>query len=68
MANKCEICRRQDDIEVHHIRALTDLTVPGQPQPDWAQITAKQRRKTLVVCDTCHDRIHNRQPAAPLTQ
>ena len=25
-------------------------TTPGQPQPAWAQLMAKRRRKTLVVC------------------
>jgi predicted HNH restriction endonuclease len=26
-----------------------------------------KRRKTLIVCPSCHDRIHNRQPADTLT-
>ena len=36
------------------------------PQPLWAQAMAKIRRKSLVVCDDCHDLIHG-QPATPLT-
>jgi hypothetical protein len=23
----------------------------------------RKRRKTLIVCPTCHDRIHDKQPA-----
>ena len=69
LANTCEICQQTDTIVVHHVRRLADLAMPGQPQPEWARLMAKRRRKTLVVCDDCHDRIHTRQPtAAPLTQ
>jgi hypothetical protein len=35
---------------------------PGQPQPPWAALMARKRRKTLVVCAACHDAIHVRQP------
>lgn len=66
-AGRCELCQRTDrpDVfEVHHVRALAVLSRPGQPQPEWAQIMAKRRRKTLVVCDDCHDLIHPGQPAA----
>ena len=66
-AGRCELCTRTDGIEVHHVRALADLTRPGTPQPDWAQAMGKRRRKTLVVCGDCHNRIH-RKPATPLTQ
>jgi group II intron reverse transcriptase/maturase len=65
-AGRCELCEQTDNIQVHHVRALADLNQPGQPQPHWAQLMAKHRRKTLVVCGDCHDRIH-RQPATTLT-
>ncbi|MET0235505.1 MAG: hypothetical protein ABW224_12750 [Kibdelosporangium sp.] len=29
---------------------------------------ANRRRKTLVVCASCHDQVHTGQSAAPLTQ
>jgi predicted HNH restriction endonuclease len=61
------VCKRSDNIQVHHVRALADLNRPSQPQPQWAQLMGKRRRKSLVVCDDCHDRIHDRQPAV-LTQ
>jgi group II intron reverse transcriptase/maturase len=64
---KCEICGQPDRIQVHQIRKLTDLNPPGTPQPDWTKIMAKRRRKTLIVCHTCHDTIHNRKPATATT-
>jgi len=68
LTGRCEICGQTDKTQVHHVRKLADLGKPGQPQPAWAQLMAKRRRKTLVVCQTCHDSIHNRAPATPLTE
>jgi group II intron reverse transcriptase/maturase len=67
LKGRCEFCGRSDDIQVHHVRALADLSRPGQPQPGWATVMATIRRKTLVVCGDCHDLIHG-HPATPLTQ
>ena len=67
LRGRCELCQRTDNISVHHVRALADLNRPGQPQPQWAQVMAKIRRKALVVCGDCHDLIHGRT-ASPLTQ
>jgi len=67
LTGRCELCMQSDNIAVHHVRALADLDRPGQPQPRWAQVMAKIRRKSLVVCGDCHDLIHG-HPAAPLTQ
>jgi hypothetical protein len=37
-----------DKIEVHHIRALKDLEkYTGREKPQWGQIMAARRRKTL---------------------
>lgn len=59
LAGKCEICERSENVQVHHIRKLADLDKLGQPEkPAWAAIMAKRRRKTLVVCQNCHDNIH----------
>lgn len=55
-------------VEVHQVRRLADLVKPGRPQPAWAQLMAKRRRKTLVVCRACHDRIHTWQPTATTTE
>ena len=57
LANRCEICERTGNVEVHHIRKLADLGKFGQAgRPAWAAIMAKRRRKSLVVCLDCHDR------------
>jgi hypothetical protein len=64
---QCELCRGTDDISVHHVRSLAELAGSGQPQPVWAEVMAKRRRKTLLVCGGCHGLIHAHL-AAPLTQ
>ena len=63
---RCELCRQTDAIQVHHVRQLADLDRTGEPPPTWVQIMKSKRRKSLVVCGDCHDRIH-RQAAASLT-
>ena len=68
-AGRCEICGNAAQVQVHQIRKLSDLEDPGQPeQPEWARIMAKRRRKTLVVCATCHAAIHPRRPTASITE
>jgi Type II intron maturase/AI2M/AI1M-like, HNH endonuclease len=68
LADTCEICKQAGEVQVHHIRKLKDLGAPGPLQPQWAKAMARRRRKTLVVCATCHGLIHARQPAPSLTQ
>jgi group II intron reverse transcriptase/maturase len=63
---KCELCSSTDDIHVHHVARLADLAGPGS-QPEWRQIMAKRRRKTIVVCRSCYDSIRSRT-ALTLTQ
>ena len=63
LADECEICGSTEDINVHHIRALRDLNVKGQgTKPQWVQLMAARRRKTLVVCRACHMDIHAGRP------
>ncbi len=62
LANHCELCTSTDGITVHHVRRLSELGRPGQPQPAWAAHMARRRRKTLVVCRSCHDAIHAGKP------
>jgi group II intron reverse transcriptase/maturase len=66
LAQVCEQCgatRMTDQIEVHHIRALKDLEkYPGREKPKWVQIMAARRRKTLVLCHTCHMDIQYGRP------
>jgi group II intron reverse transcriptase/maturase len=63
-ARRCEYCETRTDVEIHQVRKLADLTRAGRPQPRWAQIMARMRRKTLVVCSPCHQAIHHGQPTA----
>jgi hypothetical protein len=45
-------------VAVHQVTGLKALGHPGPGQPAWAALMAKMRRKTLVVCDDCHEMIH----------
>jgi len=55
LADECELCGSQENVEVHHIRRLKDLKKPGQSEkPEWAKKMASRHRKTLVVCHECH--------------
>jgi hypothetical protein len=59
LADTCELCGSRDRIQVHHIRALKDLKRPGRPdKPLWVRVMAARRRKTLVLCHTCHVNAH----------
>lgn len=66
LAGKCEYCgatRQTDPIQVHHVRALKDLRTPsGRDKPDWVKIMAARKRKTLVLCQTCHHDITYGRP------
>lgn len=62
-ADECELCGSRVRVEVHHIRKLTDLNNPGRKEkPQWAQMMAARHRKTLVVCRSCHEAIHQGKP------
>jgi group II intron reverse transcriptase/maturase len=58
----CELCGHNGVVHVHHVAKLADLAHPGPDQPRWVTIMARKRRKTLVVCPSCHDLIHTGQP------
>jgi group II intron reverse transcriptase/maturase len=54
-ANECEWCgTRQRPIEVHHIRKLKNLA----GKSPWERIMLARRRKTLILCKTCHVNLH----------
>lgn len=60
LANKCELCGSEENIEVHHIRKLADLNKHnGKLVPKWKEIMSARCRKTLVTCRDCHYAIHN---------
>jgi group II intron reverse transcriptase/maturase len=59
LADTCELCGSQDRVEVHHIRALKDLHAKGRKdKPLWVQVMIARRRKTLVLCWSCHRAVH----------
>lgn len=61
-ADVCEICGTTGNIEVHHIHALKDLKTKGRKEkPLWMQIMSARKRKTLMVCKDCHNKIHQRK-------
>jgi group II intron reverse transcriptase/maturase len=64
LTRRCELCGDPGTVVVHQVRKLTSLGVPGPGQPAWAKKMARMRRKTLVVCASCHDLIH----AQPVTK
>ncbi|MGB8384115.1 MAG: group II intron reverse transcriptase/maturase, partial [Dermatophilaceae bacterium] len=65
LANRCELCQRTDTVQVHHVRKLADLDMTGNP-PEWVTFMANKRRKSLVVCDECHEQIHHRRGSVPI--
>ena len=59
IAGRCELCEIRDEhCVVHQTRKLADLEKMGQERPRWAHIMLKRRRKTLIVCQSCHHDIH----------
>ena len=63
LADTCELCGSREQVEVHHIRHLKDLRRKGRAeQPAWVKQMAARRRKTLIVCRTCHEDIHAGRP------
>ena len=63
LADTCELCGSQEQVEVHHIRHLKDLRRMGRAErPAWVKQMAARHRKTLIVCRTCHEDIHAGRP------
>jgi hypothetical protein len=63
LADTCELCKSTHQVEVHHIRKLADLQKPGRAEkPLWVRVMAARRRKTLIVCQECHQAIHAGRP------
>jgi len=63
LAQQCELCGVEENCEVHHIRKLADLDKPGRKgKPAWVKRMAMRKRKTLVVCRSCHEAIHYGKP------
>ncbi|WP_182318949.1 HNH endonuclease [Wolbachia pipientis] len=58
LAQTCELCKSQEQIEVHHVRKLADLLGKRNTElPKWKKRMIERQRKTLVVCHECHKKI-----------
>lgn len=63
LAHTCELCGSEDNVEVHHVRALKDLRRKGPSEhPFWRHVMAARQRQTLVTCRLCHTAIHQGAP------
>jgi group II intron reverse transcriptase/maturase len=59
LANYCEYCGDTEELEVHHVRAMKHLHEhPGRLKPEWVKRMIARKRKTLILCRTCHDDLH----------
>ncbi|MFG2005480.1 group II intron reverse transcriptase/maturase [Spirillospora sp. NPDC048911] len=67
LRGRCELCGNGDQVQVHHTARLADLAPPGPDRPAWDSLMAKRRRKTLVVCTSCHELIHADHPSTATT-
>ncbi|UCE07889.1 MAG: hypothetical protein JSW07_07615 [bacterium] len=64
LANKCELCGSDQDIQGHHVRKLKDVNKKYQGRkrkhpPTWIEFMIKRNRKVVFVCLKCHIEIHN---------
>ena len=63
LADFCELCGSTQKVEVHHVRKLSNLhRYPGRPKPLWALRMIALRRKTLLLCRTCHEDVDLGRP------
>lgn len=54
-AEKCEICGATEKLVMHHVRKLKNL----EGKQSWERHMIARRRKTVAVCHSCHQKIHN---------
>lgn len=57
LANQCEYCGKETKCEVHHIKKLSEL-LKKENLAGWKKMMAMRKRKTLVLCPECHDKLH----------
>ncbi len=56
LAEFCELCGSDKDVEVHHVKAMRKLhEYPGRPKPAWVVRMIALKRKTLLLCKRCHE-------------
>jgi group II intron reverse transcriptase/maturase len=54
-ARCCEICKSENDLQMHHVRKLKEL----KGRKKWEILMIARKRKTIAVCHSCHRKIHN---------
>jgi group II intron reverse transcriptase/maturase len=58
LADFCELCGSDEDVEVHHVQAMRKLhEYPGRAKPEWVKRMIALRRKTLLLCRRCHEAV-----------
>lgn len=63
LADFCELCGSEEDVEVHHVRAMRKLhEYPGRPKPEWVKRMIALQRKTLLLCRRCHEAVEHGLP------
>jgi len=63
LAGICELCGSTENVENHHARAMKHLLeYSGRPKPEWVKRMIALRRKTMPVCEWCHEDIHAGRP------
>ena len=57
-AKVCELCGTSEAeyYEIHHVNKVKNL----KGKALWEKVMIAKRRKTIVLCKSCHDKIHNR--------
>jgi hypothetical protein len=53
-AEKCELCGATGAVAMHHVNKLGSL----KGKANWEKFMIARRRKTLAVCENCHNSIH----------
>jgi len=57
-SNECEYCGRIDlPLESHHVKKLKDLKAKNHLVL-WQKVMIARNRKTLILCEECHDDLH----------
>ena len=55
VSRKCELCGKNGDVVMHHVRTLKEL----KGKHDWERKMKYMHRKTLVVCTECYAKIQS---------
>lgn len=68
LAEICEVCNDIGQVEVHHIRNLSNTVDRYSKKgsvPDWVRLMHAMNRKTLVLCPSCHRKLHSNKLVIP---